>query len=455
MNDLPLAEVDKSFISKLLIAQEGGHESEHFVQFYENDAFLIDSLSTFIGAGLRAKDVCIVIATQPHKNNLVAKLQANELDISSCIFLDAKTILSQIMIDGLPDAQRFEKVVGKLVADASTKGRRVRAFGEMVALLWAEGNEAGALRLEQLWNDLAIKCSFILFCAYPLNSFAKETQLNEFAEICLHHSRVVPAESYSSLESSDKQLREITLLQQKAASLQAEVIKRKQLEKQKDEFLTIAAHELKTPLTSLKAFSQLLKRHASKTGDTKAMAYLQRMNDHVDRLDMLVSDLVDVSAIEEGKLKLAQTTFDYDALVQDIITDVQTTTGTHTIKKARSNGPISITGDRFRLGQVLNNIITNAIAYSPMQDIITVRVKKKDKEIITSVQDFGIGIAQEHIPQLFTKFYRVEDNEMENYPGLGLGLYIASEIVKRHQGNMWVESIKGEGSTFYFSLPLS
>lgn len=211
--------------------------SEHFVQFYETDEFLLDSLSAFIGAGLSIDDVCIVVATPTHRTQLEQRLQATGLEIAliqkqgKYIALDASEMLSKFMVDGVPEPRRFAEVMGGLITRAAKEQRRIRIFGEMVALLWAVGNHAGAVRLEALWNELpAITPPFSLFCAYAMPEFAGEGYEGLFATICRQHSHVLPDESYTALDSPEERLRAITFLQQKASSLQAEIAERKAVE---------------------------------------------------------------------------------------------------------------------------------------------------------------------------------------------------------------------------------
>ncbi|MEA2599598.1 MAG: hypothetical protein QOF89_590 [Acidobacteriota bacterium] len=217
---------------------ENAHSHEHFVQFYEQDSFLIDEVSEFIGAGLQAGQAGIVIATQPHREDLERRFKAGRassdapLDPERYIVLDAAETLSQLMVDGWPDEQRFADVVGSVVQRLARNGsRHVCAFGEMVALLWSEGRHDAAIRLEELWNDLARTHSFSLLCAYPMAGFHHEEHGDPFLHICNAHSHVRPAESFRESAAPDELRRQVSLLQQKAASLEAEVAKRTQAER--------------------------------------------------------------------------------------------------------------------------------------------------------------------------------------------------------------------------------
>ncbi|HEX8137216.1 MAG TPA: ATP-binding protein [Pyrinomonadaceae bacterium] len=212
-------------------------ESEHFVQFYETDKFLLDSLSGFIGTGLREGDGCIVLATGAHLKELEDRLTFDGLDLEAAgaagqyVSLEASGALSRFMIDGLPEPARFGEFVGPLLAQALEGRRRVRVFGEMVMLLWSEGNQEAAFRLEKLWNDLHRTRPFQLFCAYPLNGFDTAGHAEPLQGVCSTHSRVIPAESYTALISPEDRLRAIIQLQQQARLLQAEVCERKEAER--------------------------------------------------------------------------------------------------------------------------------------------------------------------------------------------------------------------------------
>jgi PAS domain S-box-containing protein len=221
----------------------------------------------------------------------------------------------------------------------------------------------------------------------------------------------------------------------------------------KDEFISMASHELKTPVTSLKGFAQVLQRRLQKQGDEQGLHYIARMDAQLSRLTKLVSDLLDVSKMQAGKLTFDIEPLELDALVLETVENVQAATSTHQISiEGSTNGCIA--GDKDRLGQVFINLLTNAVKYSPQADKVVVHLSQEKQQAIVSVQDFGIGIDVSHHQKIFERFYQVTDPEERTYPGLGMGLYISSEIVQRHHGRMWVESRKGEGSTFSVALPL-
>jgi len=228
----------------------------------------------------------------------------------------------------------------------------------------------------------------------------------------------------------------------------------KRLERQKDDFLGIASHELKTPVTSIKAYAQVLGAMLTKEGETKKADMVLRMDAQVNRLTNLIGDLLDVTKINSGRLQFNKTWFDFNQAVSESVTDLQHTTNKHQLIEDFSNTG-EIYSDKDRIGQVITNLITNAIKYSPHSDKIIISTKLENNEFTVCVQDFGIGLPMDKAEKVFEQFYRVSGNKQHTFPGLGLGLYISSEIIKREGGRMWVNSVEGKGSTFCFALPVN
>jgi signal transduction histidine kinase len=232
-----------------------------------------------------------------------------------------------------------------------------------------------------------------------------------------------------------------------------DITEQKLLEQQKDTFLSIASHELKTPVTTIKAYGQLAETLLEKSGETQALAMIKKMGTQVDRLTNLIEDLLDVRKIQAGKLMFTDTDFGIDELVTEVANDMQKTSVTHKIV-CNTLEKTTMYGDKDKVSQVLTNFISNAIKYSPKADKIIVSAVKKDDDVLLSVQDFGIGISEKNIENVFEQFYRIKGDNQSTYPGMGIGLYICSEIVKRQGGKIWVESEIGKGSMFYVKLPL-
>ncbi|MDN3579273.1 PAS domain S-box protein [Mucilaginibacter flavus] len=232
-----------------------------------------------------------------------------------------------------------------------------------------------------------------------------------------------------------------------------DITEQKLLQQQKDEFIGIASHELKTPVTSIKAYTQVLERILAKKGDTQEAGMIRKMDAQLNRLTSLIADLLDVTKINSGRLQFNYTTFDFNALIAEVAEDLQRTTQKHTlIQNMQQTGQVY--ADRERISQVLVNLISNAIKYSPHSADIIIDTKLNNNEVLVSVQDFGIGISKAKQQKVFEQFYRVSGAKQHTFPGLGLGLYISSEIIKREGGRIWVDSEEGKGSIFYFALPV-
>lgn len=233
-----------------------------------------------------------------------------------------------------------------------------------------------------------------------------------------------------------------------------DITERRIIEKQKEEFIGIASHELKTPVTSIKAYTQILQETLEEKQDYVSAGLLRKMDNQIDRLTNLIKDLLDVTKITEGKLDLKNEPYDMNELIEEVIEDIQPTTRKHTIVKELQ--PLKpIVGDKEKVSQVLVNLLSNAIKYSPEADKIIVRTAITDEGVTVCVQDFGIGITDEMQKNLFQRFFRVLDESTSTFPGLGLGLFISTEIIKRQNGRIWVESAPKKGSSFCFILLLN
>lgn len=231
-----------------------------------------------------------------------------------------------------------------------------------------------------------------------------------------------------------------------------DITERKILEERKDEFIGIASHELKTPITSAKIFTQILQKLLRQKEEKQALGYMTRIDDQLDKLTQLINDLLDVSRIQAGKLELRPQVFSLAKLIRETARDIQAGSGSHKIL-IRGKVKKRVHADKNRIGQVLINLLSNAIAYSPSSRRVAVKVEPNAQMVTIHVKDYGVGIAKEHQEKIFERFYRVGDEKTQPSSGLGIGLYVANEIIKLHEGKLWVKSEKGKGATFSFSLP--
>ncbi|KQS41141.1 cell wall metabolism sensor histidine kinase WalK [Pedobacter sp. Leaf194] len=246
-----------------------------------------------------------------------------------------------------------------------------------------------------------------------------------------------------------EQNRKLSEMQEK---LLEEIEFRKQAENKKDEFISIASHELKTPLTSVKGYMQLLQRSLNKDDKSLAQSHLDKASIQLEKLNELIVDLLDISKIESGKLKFNMKHFCADNMVTNAIEMMQQSNPGFIINKLGKTEEM-IYGDEMRLEQVVINFISNAIKYAPGTNQVNITINIKDGKLYLAVKDFGIGIPKEQQHKIFDKFYRVEENS-NRFNGLGIGLYICSEIINRHGGKVGVNSVPDEGSEFYFIIPI-
>jgi PAS domain S-box-containing protein len=216
-----------------------GPPHDHAVQFYEDDRFLIDAVSSFLTAGMLAGESAVVIATETHRQALSARLEAEGVDVDGAcfrgrlLFLDAEETLDALMVGGTPDADLFQATVGGAIDKRlrASAGAGLRAYGEMVDVLWKRGDVEAALKLEELWNDLCNVHQFSLLCAYSMGNFYQQSDGQLLEAVCRRHSSVVPVETYLRKGSDEARYHEIVRLQQQARALQTEIEERKKLER--------------------------------------------------------------------------------------------------------------------------------------------------------------------------------------------------------------------------------
>ena len=457
-------------------------DSDHFVQFYEADTSLLNSLSGFISKGLSSGGGAVIIATKAHRDGLESKLMGAGVDITTAsasgkyVSLDAAETLSKFMVNGSPEAGRFTDLMSRVIAGVTDGRHSVRAFGEMVALLWEQGNYDGAIRLEELWNDLQKTHSFSLFCAYPMSGFGGESLITPLNGVCRAHSRVIPAESYADLADKDERLRAIIQLQQKSKTLEAEIRQREIVQQElrasltreqlaraeaetanrlKDEFLATVSHELRTPLNAIMGWSYILRQRSVD------QATMERALETIDRnaksQAQLIEDILDVSRVITGKLHLSMEPVDLAAVINYSIDSIQLAANSKEIQLAVMLDPSArhTLGDAGRLQQVVWNLLSNAIKFTPVGGRVEVRVEQVNQDVQISVSDNGAGISPSFLPFIFDRFRQADGTMTRTHGGLGLGLAIVRHLVELHGGSIKAYSA-GEncGSTFTIKLPL-
>jgi signal transduction histidine kinase len=466
-------------------------QDEHFVQFYEQDDFIVDSLCQFVTSGLEASETVVVAATDEHLNALNRSLSRRGVDVVAAITtgnyvtLSAETTLTQLKSGGEITFDRFNEVIGGTILQTRISGRRVRVFGELVALLCAEGNIEAAVQLEDLWNQLKLKHPFSLFCAYPMQGF-DDTSLNA---VCGTHAHVIPAESFTTLPAGDSQSRAITVLQQKAIRLESEIhervkaeeylrVAKEELEKQvaalgrlitseqlaraeaetanrmKDEFLATVSHELRTPLNAIIGWTHMMRRgHLDDETKSRALETIER---NAKSQAQLVEDLLDVSRMVSGKLLLKKVSVDVASVINAAIDAVQLAASSKDIELQVTLDPYArhVLGDASRLQQIVWNLLSNAIKFTPSGGRVNVYLERRKSNIAIRVTDTGQGIAPEFLPYVFERFRQADGGSTRRHGGLGLGLALVRHLAELHGGTIQaISEGEGQGATFIIELP--
>jgi signal transduction histidine kinase len=446
----------------------------HLVQYYEEEGFLYERITDFMSEGLRGSDAAILIATRAHRDGVESRLAYRGVDLSRLTAggryhaLDAHETLSRFMVNGSPDPHRFANTIGPVIRTARAGDRRVLAFGEMVALLWAEGNRDAAVRLEELWNELVRKEAFALLCAYPISQFDDAGYAKPFADINAAHSSVTPAESYS-VAQTDERNRVIATLQQKAAALEAESRQRAALEvalrgkidelaevdRRKDEFLAMLGHELRNPLAPVTTALQIMRIHESEPSRVaRSREIVERQIEHMTRL---IDDLLDVSRITRGKIELREQPLLLSSVIERAIESARPLIDErgHRIVLDLPTEPVTFLADPARLAQVFANLLNNAAKYTDVGGRIWLHARVEGTNLVVGVKDDGPGLTKELRKHAFELFMQGPQTRARARGGLGIGLTLVRRLVELHGGT--VEALSegpGKGTEFVVRLPL-
>nr|WP_315424419.1 ATP-binding protein [uncultured Pedobacter sp.] len=239
--------------------------------------------------------------------------------------------------------------------------------------------------------------------------------------------------------------------QQREALDQEQILISIKEEQQKNDFISMVSHELKTPLTSISAYVQLMQSRS--LTDTFVANTLAKVQKQIRKMSTLISSFLNVSRLESGEIQLNLSHFDLNKLIHDLVEDLRLIYPTNQIDFEEGDAKI-IYADKDKIGSVISNLISNAVKYSDQNSTVLIQSASKESEVNVSVTDHGIGIQAHDLEKLFDRFYRVESQQTKTISGFGIGLYLSAEIINRHNGKIWVESKYGEGSTFHFDIPI-
>ena len=563
----------------------------HAVLFYEDEAFLSDSVAEFIGAGLTAGEPIHLVVTSEHWQAFRKSLEAKSVDVQGALdaglltTADARETLARLMVEGVPDPARFAEVLEPVFARAAIThpGARIRVYGEMVDILCRDGQPEAAIRLEQLWNELATRYAFSLFCAYAMDSFSG-AGAGLYPRICEAHAHARPAPGENDMQM---RLRTIAGLQQRARVLEAEVERGKQSDafrllvdsvrdyaiymldpggivttwnggaerikgyaaaeiigqhfsrfyppeelsvgkweneletaanegrfeeegwrvrkdgsrfwanvaisalrsengelvgfakvtrdlterrrveqerirfaqveesiRVKDAFLATISHELRTPLNAIHGWSCILQDERNPSVVTKGLETIRRNSEAQIKL---VDDLLDMSRIIAGKMRIEAKAADMVAIVRDAFEVVRPAANAKNVELVLDcpELPAMLVGDPVRLQQVAWNFMSNAVKFTGEGGTVTAVLRREGSSIELRVSDTGRGIESEFLPYIFEPFRQADSSATRRVGGLGLGLAIAKQIIELHGGAVTAESPGvGKGTTFSATFPV-
>jgi signal transduction histidine kinase len=472
-------------------------EQHHTVQFYEDEEYLCGVVADFIVIGLDLGQPALVVASKTRCDCIIKCLWEHGRDAARLQAEHRLTVIDacealRIFSDGpIIDRSRFRRYLGAELGRLTKahSGSTLRAYGEIVDVLWDEGYPDAALRVEELWHELASQYPLALLCGYSMHHFRRDEHRLEMQEVCAWHSHVLPTETFMTLNRESQQLRAVAQLQQRASALEAELERRKNLEhalrlaldereqteqarvallareqvaraeaesasRLKDEFLSVLSHEMRTPLNAILGWAQIISsRECDEQTVRRGIEAVQR--NAASQLH-LVEDLLDVSRIITGKMMirtdLVNVTETVNAAVDIIRPSAAARNQTLTLTIDPDVRPV--VGDADRLRQCTWNVLSNAVKFTPAGGHIHVSVVQRGTLAQIVVRDDGQGIAPEFLPHVFDRFRQADPGATRAHGGLGLGLAVVRHLVEAHGGTVSAASEGcGRGSTFAISLP--
>ena len=459
----------------------------HVVQFFQDPDFLADTVATFLAAGWEAGAPLVVVATPDHGRRIEDRVRVKGIDASVAradgrlTFLDADATLSAFMVGSMPDPALFASHLGKALDRATCVARAgapPHVYGEMVDLLWKDGNPSAAIRLEELWNDLGTSHPFTLMCGYQMDGFSAESDAEGFKTVCSTHARVGPAESFSASLDDEARLREVSRLQQRERALESEIAYRKQIEKVQRQslidlrasqealrrseeslqrtvrfsemFIGILGHDLRNPLGAIVTSASHLRR---RSGDEGLVKPIGRILSSADRMARMIDQLLDFTQIRLGTgIRLDCQVLDLRTVFGRVIDELEAIHGGCGIVSEFS-GDTSCFGDGDRLAQLISNLTGNAIHHRLAGSPVTARVDGTKPDALLLEFQNGGPVPEDMLPAMFEPFHGSAEKRTAASSGLGLGLFISKQIVLAHGGTIDVVSSGAFGTRVVVALP--
>ncbi len=464
-------------VAAMLAQPEDG---AHLVDFYDEDEQLVERVAHYLAAGVRAGEPTIAVATAAHLEAFARRMAAGGVDAGAAlasgavVMLDADATLEALLVDGQPSAARFRDRVLAVIDRArggrgARGGARIRAYGEMVDLLWRRGDHHAALRLEELWCELGRELPMVLLCAYAMGGYYRASEREPFEAVCRLHTAVVPTERCAGIATTSSQLRELSMLELRSRAFEHELGRRAALEAElrdalarevhareeaertvrfNDMFVRMLGHDLRNPLGAISMGASYIARNSGHEKMTRAAA---RILASTGRMSSMVEQLLDFSRIRLGRgLPIHPIRIDLAELCARVKAEIEALHPGCEIALAQDGCAVG-TWDHDRLSRVFANVIGNAVSYSAPGSAVTIRIEGRDPARVAAQVHNAGAIAPETLATLFEPF-RVARRQHQTH-GLGLGLFITREVVRVHGGAVDVASSEEHGTTIRICLP--
>ena len=451
----------------------GAHERDHFVQFYDSDSYLTESVCDFIGAGLLSGEDAVVIATKgtSEESRDRARRKGHRPNCRAgrgTLRRPGRGNLA-VQIHGRC-RDRFHpprQDPRESIARPANDGGILHVYGEMVALLWDEGKVAAAISLEDFWNSLMETHSLALMCGYPMRSFNREADTEAFDEVCDRHSRVLPTESFAKLTEPEDQLLAVARLQQRISADETERMgmkleqmkledaldRLKELDRLRNDFVAMVVHDIRTPNAVVGAFLEILRKDWDTLDHERIVDLLTRAIANTANVTRLVDDILTASRLESGDFSYDLKPFDIAEIIYRAVGSARAANDSMRFEVSVPDGLPPALGDEARQLQILQNLLSNAAKFSASTSSVAIAVRREGYHLRIDVEDEGLGVSKADQARLFNRFSRIESRIEPKTKGTGLGLYITKALVEGQGGTISITSEPGVGSTFSYTVP--
>lgn len=439
---------------------------------YGSEDRFVASVQDFLRPAWHDDGAAVVLLTDAHRRRLAAALAEEGVDLAAAerqgrvTLLDAEETLAGFLLDGGVDLDVVRPALDALLQRVAGGRRGVRVCGEMVALLWERGDITGAIRLEELWDRYTSAYGLTVFCPFPLSAFGDPDDTGAFRTLCDHHTHVIPAEPYTEDHTEEQRLRRVAELQLAADAavrdrdrlravhdeMAAALDHLREQDQLRTQFVAMVAHDLQSPMAVLRGLLGLLRENWGELDTTEAEEFLSRSLRSAGQLERLVRDVLTVARLEGGEFSFDLGPVELGSLIGDVASDLAAAGG-RVIEVRIPEGLPPVWADADRQRQILANLLSNALKFSPDDSPVDVTVHDRADHLAIAVRDRGVGIAEAAIPVLFRPFIR-GDAPRERADGTGLGLYITKALVEAQGGDIAVRSSPGEGATFTYTVPV-